>query len=263
MVECEYCGEEFSSDRELQAHWEKHEDELNSHEREKMKKAKRKIEEEKEDKLERRKSLAFKGLAAVLGIALLGFVVSQFVSFGPAKTSLEGQPMLGNESAPVTVIEFADYRCPYCKMFEEQVFPSLKENYIDTGKVKFYFVNYAFLGPGSTEAAIASECVYKQDKKQFWRFYRSIYENQGPESQRWVSKDLMVELAKNSTEGLDYQQLDQCISSQETLGEVRQDKQIGRTMGVSSTPSVFVNGKLVKNWRYSNLKSVIEKELGN
>ncbi|MFB6204439.1 MAG: thioredoxin domain-containing protein [Candidatus Nanohaloarchaea archaeon] len=264
MVECDYCGEEFSSETELHAHWEEHEGELNSHEKEKMKKARRKLEKEKESKLERRKNIVFKGLTAVLGLALLGFVATQVISFGGGGDySLEGQPMLGNESAPVTVVEFADYRCPYCKMFEERVFPKLKENYIETGKVKFYFVNFAFLGPGSTQAAIASECVYNQDRQEFWEFHAYVYEHQGPEAQRWVTKDLLMSFARNATEGLDYRQLEQCISSQKTLDEVRKDKRMGINRGVSSTPSVFVNGQLVKKWRYSNLKEVIEKELGN
>lgn len=260
MASCEYCGKEFNTKRDLHAHWKKHESELNSHQRDKMKKAVRKQKESDREKVERRRNLAFKGLAGLLGLAIILLVGSQFIHLGGEK-ELGSQPVMGNESAPVTVIEFGDYRCPYCAQFETRVFPKLRENYIETGKVKYHFVNYAFLGDGSKEAAVAGECVNKQSTEQFWDFHHALYENQGPESERWVNTGLLMDIAKNSTEGLDYKRLQSCIEDRETAGEVARDLQVGRSMGVTSTPSVFVNGEPVKDWSYPGISRAIDAEL--
>lgn len=260
MASCDYCGRDFDTERDLHAHWEEHESELNSHQRDQMKKAVRAKKESDRERVERRKKLAFKGLAGFLGLTIILLLGSQFVHFG-GEEELGDQPVMGNESAPVTVIEFGDYRCPYCAQFETQVFPRLKQDYIDAGKVKYHFVNYAFLGSGSTQAAVAGECVNEQSTEQFWNFHHALYENQGPESRRWVDTQTLMNVARNATEGLDYGQLQQCIENQDTRDEVNRDLRIGRSMGVSSTPSVYVNGEMVEDWRYSSLSRAIEAEL--
>jgi protein-disulfide isomerase len=276
MKECEYCGEEFENDTELHAHWQEHSDELNSHQKDKMKKAKRKLKEQQDAKMQKRKQYAGYAFAGILGLVLVGVVGAQLLQSNGGSAQfgdLSGQPMLGNESAPVTIVEFGDYYCPYCREFEtgertgqdipsnKGVFEKVKENFIDSGQVKFYFIHFPFLRPGSTDAAVAAECVYEQDNEQFWDYHHAIYKNQGSESERWATPDFLMEIARNSTEGLDYDQLRTCIDNQETLSEVRSDRQVGQQAGVSSTPSVFVNGERVSNWQYSNLAQEIESEL--
>ncbi|MFB6292261.1 MAG: DsbA family protein [Candidatus Nanohaloarchaea archaeon] len=267
MPSCEFCDEDFDSKTGLHLHWgEEHEDELNSHQKEKVKKARREHEEQKKEKMARRKQMAGWGLAGVAGLAVVAFLAMNMIgsSSAPQQSStfqLDQQPMMGSENASVTVVEFGDYRCPFCKRFETNVFPRLKEEYIDTGQVKFYFINYAFLGPGSTQAAVAGECVNRQSEEQFWDFHRALYENQGPESEQWVTSELLMNVARNHTEGLDYDQLKTCINNQKTLSSVRSDLRIGRNNQVTSTPTVFVNGKSVSSWNYAAVKAAIEREL--
>lgn len=266
MVQCDYCEEEFDSEEELHRHWgEEHEEELNSHQKEKVKKANRKLEEQKDAKMRKRKQYAGYGLGIALVVALVGVVGAQLMSGGgntSALDNLNNQPTMGPENASVTVVEFGDYKCPYCRQFETQVFPQIKENYIDTGKVNFKFVNYAFLGPSSQRAAVAAECVYNQDKQAFWSYHKALYEAQGPESQDWATKELLVDVARDNTEGLNYNQLDQCISSQNTLSKVQRDLSIGNNAGVSGTPSVYVNGQKVQNaLSYNAIRTVIDSEL--
>lgn len=274
MPECEFCGEEFESDRKLHLHWgEEHEDELNSHKEDTVKKAEREFEEEKNKERERKKDLAFKGLVSVLALAVAGLVIPQMLSIGDGGSSnetasfnLDDQPMLGDPNASVAVVEFGDYKCPYCAMFEQQVLPQLKTNYIDTGEVKFYFLNYAFLdntGDSSTTAAVAGECVYNQNETAFWDFHRSVYENQGPENQDWATADKLTEVARESTDGLDYDELNQCIQSQETIDQVRSDKTQGIDSGVTGTPTVYVNGEKASSFGYDGLKSLIDQELSD
>ncbi|WKB36276.1 thioredoxin domain-containing protein [Terrilactibacillus sp. S3-3] len=80
----------------------------------------------------------------------------------------DGHPVTGRSDAPVKIAEFADYRCPYCKQFEEKIVPKLKKDYIESGKASFYFMNNTILGQGSVIAANAADEVYHQNPKAFW-----------------------------------------------------------------------------------------------
>jgi len=265
MKECDFCGEEFDDEQELHAHWEEHEEELNSHQKDEMKKSKRKKEEEEKHRKEKRKKQVFYGLAGALVLGVAALVAPQIISqVGGQESgynvSIEGQPVIGSENASVTVIEFGDYSCPHCRDFEISTYPQLKENYIDTGQVKFSYVNLAFLGADSQKAAEASECVYRQDEEQFWNFHKGLFENQGSE-QGWASQSLLMDVARETTEGLDYEQLRSCISSGETSNQVNEERAIANTNGVDSTPTVFVNGELVQGNDYSTISSAIEREL--
>lgn len=266
MVECNFCDKEFDNKTDLHLHWgEEHEDELNSHQKEKVKKAKRKRSEQKEQKNAERKKMAGMGLAGVGALVLIAVLGSQVLgnSNGGAQTAsfnLDQQPMLGSSNASVTVVEFGDYKCPYCKRFDEQVYPQLKENYIDTGKVKFYFINFPFIASDSTTAAVAGECVLEQDNEQFWNFHHAVYNNQGSESENWATQDRLMEIARDSTENLDYDELKSCIANRETIDEVNSDKSITRQNQVTSTPTIFVNGQEV-NSGYSSVRAAIEQQL--
>lgn len=266
MVECEFCEEEFEDERELHAHWREHEDELNSHQKEEMKKAERKKEEEKDRKRKKRKQYMIYGSAGVLALGLAAVIVPQFMpesgSTGEFNITTEGQPVIGSDNASVTVVEFGDYSCPACRTFEMETYPQLKQNYIDTGEVRFSFINLAFLGPDSQEAAVAGECVYRQNETEFWEYHKSIYDNQGSE-QGWATQELLMNLARENTEGLDYQQLNSCISSGDTTDQVRTERGIANSNGVSSTPTVFVNGDKVNGNSYAAIKTAIDSELQN
>lgn len=270
MATCKYCEKEFDSDTDMHLHWnEEHEEELTSHDREKVKKAEREYEEQQKKKMSRRKKLAGQGLAAagaLIVIALLGYQALGSMG-GPTAEGpgvnfdLEGEPMIGSEDANVTIVEFADYKCPFCQQFELRIFPKIKENYIDTGKANFYFINYAFLGDSSTRAAVAGECVVEQDEEQFWNFNKAVYEAQGPESEDWATQETLMNIARENTEGLDYDRLESCISSQETLSDVQSDRKKGSSNGVSSTPTIFVNGKKLSSYQYASVRAAIEQEL--
>ncbi|MFB6203134.1 MAG: DsbA family protein [Candidatus Nanohaloarchaea archaeon] len=270
MTECEFCGEEFDSKEEMHIHWgEEHEDELNSHKEEKVKKAERKKEEALQAKREWRKKIAFRGLAGMAAVVFVGFLVFQWFTSGggtqKAPFNLDQQPMMGDPNASVTVVEFGDYRCPYCKDFAMNVFPKLKKQYIETGKVKFYFINYPFLdksfpGRSSQRAARAAECVYKEDRDSFWDYHHAIYRNQGSEKNDWATTDFLARLAEEHT-NMTGEELRQCLNSGETADEVSSDERIANGNNVDSTPTIFVNGEQLRSYQWAVLKSKIEAEL--
>jgi len=110
MVECEFCEEEFEDERELHAHWREHEDELNSHQKEEMKKAERKKEEEKDRKRKKRKQYMIYGSAGVLALGRAALILQQFIpesgSTGQFTITTEGRPARVSDKAAVTDLEF-------------------------------------------------------------------------------------------------------------------------------------------------------------
>jgi protein-disulfide isomerase len=178
---------------------------------------------------------------------------------GPVNVSVGNFPMKGNSNAKVTVIEFADFRCPFCEQWYKTVEPSLMKDYVNTGKVKFYFRNYAFLGPASTLAAEAGECA--NDQGQFWALHDYMYSNQPDESDTSMyTNDNLTQIAGNL--GMDTSQFSSCLSSKDTSDKVSKDLSEGSTAGVNGTPTTFVNGvAIVGAVPYDQLKSAIDNAL--
>ncbi|MFB6286790.1 MAG: DsbA family protein [Candidatus Bipolaricaulia bacterium] len=218
------------------------------------------------------KITSYTGIVVVaLVVAFIGiYVFSNQNSTGGGSEnvplSIDGQPTLGPSDAPVEVIEFGDFMCPACKAFHERVYPQLKSNYVDTGQIQFAFLNFPLpIGEGSWTAADGAECVYHQaGNKAFWGYYNGVYTNQGPESESWVTTDLLVQLAQDYTETeIDTDGLRQCINNQEYRDEVERDRSMGRTANIPGTPAIFVNGRQMSDFSYSTISSAIDEELGS
>lgn len=168
-------------------------------------------------------------------------------------------PALGQDGAKVTIVEFADPRCPFCKQFSDNVFPQIKSDYIDTGKVKFYFRNFDFLGPSSVVAGNALECANEQGK--FWNLHDYFYQNQPDESDTSMfTTDKLSGIAGSL--GIDSNQFSSCLSANKDNTAVTQDMSDGQKYGVTGTPTFFINGtSLVGAQPYSAFKTIIDQEL--
>lgn len=170
----------------------------------------------------------------------------------------ENYPMLGSKDAPVTIIEFADFQCPFCKEFQDKAFQQIKTKYIDTGLVKFYFLHFPFLGPESDLAANASECARKQNK--FWEFHDLLYKAQKAENSGALGDTVLSKLAKES--GMNQVNFNSCISNDETTNTVQMQLQVGKEAGVVATPTLLINGKKIEGSNpFISYQSVIEKAL--
>lgn len=167
-------------------------------------------------------------------------------------------PVLGKENAKVTIVEFADFQCPFCgKWFKESAANLIKE-YVDTGKVKLAFRHFAFLGEESNWASEASECANEQGK--FWQFHDYLFNNQNGENQGAFAKDKLKGFA--ATLGLNTTQFNTCLDSGKYALRVSEDTQEGQVAGVTGTPTIFVNGQaLVGAQPYAALKALIDQEL--
>lgn len=266
MVECDFCDEEFEGKEDLHIHWmEEHEDELNSHQEEKAKKAKREREERQKIRKEQRKKYIYYGVGGAVLLAIVGVLGVQMIPSGTPTTngiSIEGEPMIGNPDANVTVVEFGDFQCPACNRFEQGAFSRLKENYIDTGKIKFYWKDYPLeqLHPWARTAAETMECVYRQNETAFWKVKSTLFDNQRTITTGNV-QDKIIGWAEN--QGVNGSQVRSCLQSGTPGAEVREDERQGAAAGVTGTPSIYVNGKKLDSFAYPVVRQAIEKELKN
>jgi protein-disulfide isomerase len=154
-----------------------------------------------------------------------------------AKQLLDGIPQkgstLGNPKAKVTLTEFADLQCPFCRDYTLKQFPSLVAKYVRTGKVKMVFQNYAFIGPDSLTAALAAEAAAKQNK--LWHFVDVFYNNQGPENTDYVTDKFLTKIADGA--GVDSKKMLVDRNDPSARQAVAAAQQAAASAGVNSTPT--------------------------
>jgi protein-disulfide isomerase len=187
------------------------------------------------------------------------------VSQNPFKPELDKlktdfAPSLGTAGAPVVLVEFSDFECPYCK----QEATLLRENLLSTypKQVRLYFKEFPLqtIHPWSREGAIAGRCVYQQNANTFWDYHDWAF---GHQTEITVAnfKDKVMEWAKGQ-KSLDVLQLGQCIDTKATAGEVDRTLAEGHELQVSGTPTLFVNGRRIPNVvDWPTLRSIIDYEI--
>jgi protein-disulfide isomerase len=168
-------------------------------------------------------------------------------------------PIKGDKNAKVTIIEFADFRCPFCEQFFSQTESQVFKDYVDTGKVKFAFRNYAFLGPASIVAADAAECANDQGK--FWEFHDYLYKNQPPETDTTMyNTDTLTQAAVSL--GMNDSQFRSCLDSKKDDALATKDMTDGQAAGITGTPTFVINGTLLVGAQpYASIKAAIDQEL--
>lgn len=168
-------------------------------------------------------------------------------------------PVQGDPNAKVTLIEFADFRCPFCEQFFSQTEPQIIQNYVNSGKVKFAFRNYAFLGPSSTVAADAAECANDQGK--FWQYHDYLYKNQPSESDTSMYNSNTLTTTAVSL-GMDGTKFKNCLDTKADDAKVQQDFTDGTKAGVTGTPAFFVNGTFINGAQpYATFQQAIDAAL--
>jgi protein-disulfide isomerase len=154
------------------------------------------------------------------------------------KVSLGGGPALGAETAPVTLVEFTDYQCPFCQKFQTETFEQLKKNYIDSGKLRFVSRDLPLpFHPHALEAAQAARCAGEQGK--FWEL-RDVLISNGNK----LSPETILDYAKGLS--LDAVRFRQCFDSKKYQAEIQRDISEANGTGITGTPT-FVLGKTAKD----------------
>jgi protein-disulfide isomerase len=195
-------------------------------------------------------------------------IIGQYIDLGTEPwgrvnmgvVSLDDRPTLGPADAPVTIVEFADFECPFCA----HAF-SVLESLVNTtyrGKVRVIFKNYPLdVHPWAIKAAEAAECARLQNPAAFWDFARYFYDNQGTINVNNLQSNV-DKLARQQK--LDRPSLEACMNSAQTEARIHQDQLDGNSIHVASTPTFFVNGIPVVGLPDGNvLEFVIGSELAN
>jgi protein-disulfide isomerase len=187
--------------------------------------------------------------------------------FKPVDASIEGSPVMGNADAPVTMIEFTDFQCPFCRRYSNGTFPQIIKDYVETGKVRYVVRQFPLkpIHPKAVKASEASLCAGDQGK--YWEMHDRIFKmTKSFEMEEWVR------LAEGL--GLEMNSFNDCLQSGKKTSEVDRDIKEGTDLGMSGTPGFFLGQtdpenptkfKAVEMIRgahpYSQFKKTIEKLL--
>lgn len=157
--------------------------------------------------------------------------------------------VLGQETAPVEVVEYADFQCPHCGEFANVQFPTIKDQLINTGRLRWRFRDYPLGFPFSRISALAGQCAGEQGK--FWEMEEALFQRQGD----WGTTSRNPAAAFRDMArgiGVDLDKYNACMDSQRYAGRVEASHQEGAALGVNGTPTFFVNGRELDGRRFGN-----------
>ena len=175
-----------------------------------------------------------------------------------AKMNLTGEPFKGAKDAKVTIVEYSDFQCPFCKRGYDTIENQVLKQY--DGKVKFYFRNFPLpFHPWAMPGAIAAECAKLQKPEAYWKLYDAYFQHQAEVNPQNV-KEKAQEYLKDS--GIDMAKWGTCYDNKETAAKVNAQHDEGASLGVTGTPAFFINGRmLVGAQPFEQFKNVIDDEL--
>jgi protein-disulfide isomerase len=166
---------------------------------------------------------------------------------------VDDDPAIGPEDAPIVMIEFSDFQCPYCGRFARETLHPLLEAY--EGQVRFVYRDFPILGPTSVDAALAAECAEAQDA--FWEYHDLLFENQSS-----LGRELFIQLAGDS--GLEVEQFTTCLDDKTYQSEVTADYAAAQRLGARGTPTFFINGRFVSGaMPLEYFAGIFDEELAN
>jgi len=202
--------------------------------------------------------LAAGGQSAIIG-ELIPFGANPFA---PARAKLQGAfgPSRGGPNPAIDIVEFSDLECPHCKKAQ----PILEKLAVDFPQVRFIFQQFplpASLHPWAMKAAQYADCAGQINKDAFWKYVDSIFENQGGIALA-TADDKLKELA--IVNGLDAMKVAACADSPQTAARIKKSTDLGASLEVNETPTVFMNGRRVRGIAdipYEKLKELVQFEI--
>ena len=214
------------------------------------------------------------GVVAVILIAAVTISFSSYMSeFDNVQSSPQDEfetisltqvPILGSQTATVTIVEIGDYQCPACKSWFDNTRQDIIENYVDTGKANLVFIDMPFIGADSVSAAEATYCA--DDQGMYWDYHVKLYQFQQHENDGWANIDRLTAIAFDL--GLDTEKFNECMNSKKYYSQVNLNKQKASTdFGANSNPTfVIVNSsgdidRLIGPHPYATFEKVLDSML--
>jgi protein-disulfide isomerase len=234
----------------------------------------------REQRIQKQRRQRLMTILAITGVALVvtGLLIAPSIrnSLTPVgeivEITPEARPMvdgvaLGDPNAPVLVEVWEDFQCPACRTYSNDIEPLVVDNYVATGKVRYVFRHYPFLDDRSAtkesdQAANASMCAAEQGK--FWEYHDYLFANWNSENAGAYSDKRLVAFAESL--GLDMGAFNDCFKENRYRDDIQQDLSDGTRAGVTGTPSVFVNGQIIRPGfvpSYEDITQAIETALAS
>ena len=188
---------------------------------------------------------------AVLGLGVLGYLLAKPTTVSiPANVTVQASDTAGfhgyfkgSESAPVEITEFADYQCPFCQTFATLQMPTIEQRLINTGRLRWRYRDFPLQQHAfSRVAAHSAACADEQGK--YWAQHQRIYEGQAEWADARDAAGILRRYAKEN--GLDLARYDSCMAAGKYAGRIQASYEEGVRLGVSSTPTLLVGGRLYK-----------------
>ena len=190
-------------------------------------------------------ALSLTGLAALAGLSPLRLISGAFAQSAADVAKPQSLPdmALGPQDAKVTITEYASMTCPHCAAFNDQVFPKIKAEYIDTGKIRYVFREFP-LDIKAAAGSMLSRCIANGDATKYFAVTDLLFKSQAD----WVMKNTTESLTRIGKQaGLSQQQVEDCLKDQALLDKIAADqKYASDVLKVDSTPTFFINGEKIK-----------------
>ena len=207
---------------------------------------------------------AIVGVVALLGVGSLVYLANKRGETAVATLDPNLPPVkavgytLGNPDAPVEIIEFADFECPGCGQFANVTEPDVRKNLIETGRARFRFLDFPVNSShaNSLTASLAAGCAHDQGK--FWEMHDLIFQTQDRWSTPYTNnpRKVMNDLAGQLQ--LNMEQFGQCMDTKKYQANVKANAEEATRVGVNSTPSFLVDGKIFTGGNYDQLKQAVD-----
>ena len=175
--------------------------------------------------------------------------------------NIEGDPFIGEANAPVTIAFWSDFQCPFCKNFEVGTLPQIIQNYVATGKAKVVFMEYAFLGNDSIDAAVYSRAVWNLYPEKYFEWREAMYNAQDEEGDQGFGDAASIDKLNATISGLDAVKIAADVKANRAayIALAEEDRTEGKKAGINATPSFVIGTQMIAGaYPYDAFKEAIE-----
>lgn len=180
--------------------------------------------------------------------------------------STTGEPYIGSPNAPVTIAEWSDYQCPFCKEFEISTLPTIIQNYVNSGKVRVVFKDFQFLGPDSMVDAEWARAVWHLYPSQFLAWRNALYSNEPQENSMSAPQNLaFLKQTTGSVSGISVSKIESDVATNQATydAQINADKTEAAKFGITATPSFVIGTQMVAGaYPYGTFQQAIDQLLG-
>lgn len=208
------------------------------------------------------------GFLVLLFILIAVIITAAFIKFKDdqeRKQSLNHLPSIVAGKDKPNIIVFGDYKCPYCKKYEQNVYPTIKKQYIQNSKVNYYFVNAQLLGEDTKKASVIAHALFKYEPSKYWEFHKNMFDRQPNNESNWITEKVInEELDKLSLPNKVRKQINNEYNNKNSHSWklAHKDEKLLDTYKVKQVPTIYVNNKRVNDpYNKDEIRKKINKEL--